>query len=64
MKGDLAVRDTLYKSIDNLISFYLQNDQKLPFITLDSAQFKIFTQFNEPVEDKYYYKKIVIRGKS
>jgi len=61
MKPRFVNRDTLYNSLDRLISSFIKNKKKLPEIVLTKDQYEIFTGFNLIDGDGYYYRNIKIR---
>ncbi len=61
MKPSFAARDTLYRELDKLILFNINNNKKLPSITLDKAQHELFTDFNDKIEGEFYYRNIKVR---
>jgi len=61
MKLPYKDHDELCVVLDRLIIFYKKGGQKLPRITLNSKQFQIFKEFNQPKNNVYFYKTIPIR---
>jgi len=63
MKLSYVARDKLYETLDKLVLFFASNKKKLPEIVLDKAQFQVFKEFNEAVDDQYLYRNIKIRSR-
>jgi len=61
MTLNFVARDTLYRELDKLILFNINNNKKLPLITLDAAQHELFSDFNDKIEGELYYRNIKVR---
>lgn len=62
-KSQLSVRTSLYRVLDNLINCCKGMNRDLPTITLNSAQFQTFKDFNTKDSDGFYhYRGIPVKG--
>lgn len=62
MRKQTTLRDNLYKTLDDLIKFTTALNRDLPAISLNSAQFQIFQDFNEKDHNgSYHYRGIEVK---
>jgi len=62
MRKQSTVRDNLYATLDKLIGHSVAIEKDLPAITLNSAQYQTFADFNKPVSGKYFYRGVHVKG--
>jgi len=62
VKKQTTLRDNIYSHMDLLVDHADSINKKLPAITLDSAQFQIFKDFNKPVNGVFHYRGVEVKG--
>jgi len=64
VKKQTTLRDNIYQMMDALIHHSNSMGVKLPAITLTSAQYQIFQDFNDrDREGNYYYRNIEVKSR-
>jgi len=62
MKKQPVLRDQIYIQMDRLVNHANAIKKSLPTITLNSAQFQIFKDFNKSVNGIYHYRGIEVKS--
>jgi len=62
MKKQTTLRDQIYIQMDLLVDHAALIEKELPAITLDSAQFQIFKDFNKPINGVFHYRGVEVKG--
>ncbi len=59
---DSRLRDNVYEAIEQLIAFSRTSEKKITTVTLNSAQFQIFKEYNEKdIDGEFHYRNVVVR---